>query len=120
MNQTELQDKVTELAAKAKLDSWNSFVEELQIPSELYPALVTSRPELIKVAKPRPLTAEETAVLYRLIGALIETNQALREHASAVSSFVKEWVSSISGAMTNARKVAAFARFQHDYVEGEE
>lgn len=120
MNQTELQERVIELAAKAKLDSWNSFVEELPVPAELFPALVTNRVELIKLAKPRGLSLEEVAALYKLIAGLMETNQALREHASNVATLVQDWLATQAGALTLARKVAAFARFQHDYVESEE
>ena len=49
MTQQELDQDVERLAKAAKLESWHEFVEDLAVPSELYPALVTNRTELLRL-----------------------------------------------------------------------
>ena len=39
-----------------ELNSWNSFCRELNVPREMYPALMSARPELLKLFQPRALT----------------------------------------------------------------
>jgi len=109
----ELKEQIIDLAKRARLDGWNEFVEELKVPSELTTALVTNRPELIRLAQPRPLTAEEAKALYTLIGALLETNTALREHAECVSIMVRNWSGAINGLFGVARRISRFAEFRH-------
>jgi len=120
MNKQELETAIDNLSKKAKLQGWNEFVEELKVPSELYPALITNRTELVRLAKPRPLTEEEAATLYRLIAGLMETNQALREHASQLSVMVKEWLGSVYGFVSVARKINSFAQFKHQDAQVDE
>lgn len=120
MNLKELDERVVELSKQAKLDSWNSFVEELQIPSEVYPALLTNRPELIRLARPRPLNEEEVAALYKLIAGLLETNQALRLHAQQVGDMTREFSGALRGVITTAVKLKRFAQFRHDEVDDED
>lgn len=110
----ELNDSIKNLAKRCKLETWNSFIEELQVPSELVPALLTARPQLIKLAKPRPLTAEEAEALYKLVGGLLETNMALREHAVHLSQMVGNWVGSIHGFIGVADRISCFAEFRHE------
>ena len=109
----ELKEQIIDLAKRARLNGWNEFVEELNVPSELTPALVTNRPELIRLAQPRPLTAEEAKALYTLIGALMETNSTLREHAAAISTMVQNWISAIHGFYGLAQRISRFAEFRH-------
>src|SRR5262245_37542622 len=80
--QNALTEQIARLRDWAKLDSWNAFVEELHAPPEIALALATGQAELIRLAKPRPLTAEDCAALYKLIAGLLDTNAALREHAA--------------------------------------
>jgi hypothetical protein len=109
----ELSDHIVDLAKRARLNNWNEFVEELKVPSELAPALITNRPELIRLAQPRALSADEAKALYTLIGALLETNMALREHAQGVATLAEGWVSSMNGAFTIARRIGRLAQFRH-------
>jgi hypothetical protein len=103
--------EVAEYRSKAKLDSWNSFVEELQVPSELYPALVTNRPELLRLVQARPLTSDECAVIYKLVAGLLETNAALRLHTARVAQLTNN----LNGAMKQfgsaAQSIQQFANF---------
>lgn len=112
--QADLEEKIRDLAKRAKLNCWTEFVRELKVPSELVPALTTGRPELVCLAKPRELTAEEAAALYKLIGALIETNMVLRGHASEVADMVSNWVGSLHGMIGVADKIGRFADFRHE------
>ena len=121
MNAKDMDVAIIELARKAKLDAWNAFVEELKVPSELFPALMTNRPEMVRLAPRRPLSAEEADALYNLIAGLIETNSALREHAAQVATLVQDWMSGIHGLISTARKVRQFARFEHNGItEGDD
>lgn len=105
-----LDEEVKKLAAKCSLESWNSFIEELIVPSELYPALMTNRPELIKNIPGRNMNANEVKCLYQLIGTLIETNAALRQHAQQTAHLVNNWgaafkqLQTIGGKITMNRK----------------
>ena len=112
----ELNAQIRELAKRANLEGWNSFVEELKVPSELVPALITMRTELIKLAPVRTLTPDEAQALYTLIAGLIETNMALREHAQNISSMVKNWIGAINGFVGVAHKISRFSEFRHDEV----
>jgi hypothetical protein len=103
--------EIAEYRKTAKLDSWNSFCEELHVPSDIYLALMTNRPELMRLVQPRALTIDECAVLYKLIGGLMETNAALRQHTQRVAQLT----SNLSGAMVQfsraALSIQQFANF---------
>lgn len=93
------------------LESWNSFVRELQVPSELMPALMTARPQLIKLVKPRAMSEEEVKQLLEIIGTLMETNWVLQEHSRTVAHLVKEWVGAFRGLNTVGWRIRNFANF---------
>lgn len=120
MNLKELDEQIIELAKRAKLESWHSFVEELRVPSELVPALVTNRVELIRLAQARPLETEQVDALYKLIAGLIETNQALRQHAAQVANLAQDWLAANRGMISTAVKLKRFAQFHHSEVDEEE
>jgi hypothetical protein len=108
----QLQDDVVALAHRAKLDGWNEFIEELKVPSELYPALMTMRPQLLKMVQPRALSADEAATLYQLIWGLMETNAALRQHAEGVAKLVHDWSAAFKSLERVGRKIEDFAQFR--------
>lgn len=116
----ELNEQLIRLKAQAKLDSWNSFVKELQIPGELHPALLTQRTELLKLVEPRALSKEECKVLYELIGGLMETNRALADHASNVSNLVSIWSQAFKQLDRVGRDIEHYAAFRHHVSEEEE
>lgn len=109
----DIDNHIMELAKRAKLDSWTAFVEELKVPPELVPALMTGRPELIRLAPARACNADEVKVLLTVIGGLLETNYALREHAAEVAQLVRNWTSAFDTLGTVGRKIGKFALFQH-------
>lgn len=116
----QLDEQIRDLAKRARLDGWNAFVEELKVPSDLFPALITMRPELVRLAPKRPLTADEAEALYKLIAGLIETNIALREHASNVKIMVENWYGAIRGLVKTAGRIGRFAEFRHDDAAAED
>lgn len=103
--------QLRELSAACTLDSWNSFVRELTVPGDLVPALLTNRPELLGLLKPRALSEEECGQLYTLIGGLLETNAALRQHAQTTAQLVEDWMSNFVGLQATAEKIQMFANF---------
>jgi hypothetical protein len=112
--------EIAEYRDKAKLDSWNSFVEELKVPSELYPALLTSRPELVVAATPRAMNADECKIIYKLIGGLLETNAALREHTARVAQLAENLSSQMLGFQRVAHQIELFANFKNPEHEDAE
>jgi hypothetical protein len=99
-------------AAFEDLPSAASFLHTLQVPSDLTPAMLTNRPELVKLAKPRPLTADECKMLYALISDLMETNAALRRHAQEVARLADNWLTAFTGLGAVGHRIAHFANFE--------
>lgn len=117
----ELGDEINRLAAECKLDNWTELVDEIKVPAEIYPALMSGRPELIKLIQPRDLTADESKVLFDIIGTLIKTNTALRDHAEQVAQFVDNWAGAFAQLRSAGAKIQRFANFEHaDMIEEEE
>ncbi len=107
-----LNDEIERLASQCKLASWSSFVEELKVPRDIYPALESNRPEMLALAVPRPMDADEVAVLYKLIGGLVRTNQALREHAEQLARLVDNWSQMFQGLASTGQRIHDFANFR--------
>ena len=47
-------------------------------------------------------------------------NMALREHASQLANLVQDWVSSVHGFVSVARKIKHFANFRHAEAQDQE
>jgi Trm5-related predicted tRNA methylase len=107
-----LDELVKQLSKEAKLDSWNSFVTELKVPQDIIPAIITGRPELLMLATPRAMSAEEVKDLYKLIGGLVETNIALREHTAKVAQLVDNWGNNFKALQSIGEKIRNFANFK--------
>jgi hypothetical protein len=118
--QEQLEEQIIRLSQQCKLDTWTQFVDELKIPMDIYPALASGRPELIKLAKPRDLTAVETEALLNIIGCLIETNFALREHAAQLADFVGTWTDAFKHLRSVGDRIQRFALFDHEQEIGDE
>ena len=107
-------DRIEHLAGRNRLASWNSFVEELDVPADLMPALVTMRPELLRLAPRRVLTAEEHDVLLRLLAGLLDTNIALQAHAQDLAEMTKTMDDTIRGLGAMTLRLRRYANFQKD------
>ena len=87
-------------------------------PSDIAPALMANRPELLKLVQQRALTAEEHGVYLALIKGLMDTNEALRQHAQQVAGVADIIEDLLRGARNSALKLSDFASFrQHDHDE---
>lgn len=96
----------------AKLDSWSSFVEALDVPSDIAPALLTGRRELMAAVQPRDLPAFQVEKLYKIIGVLLETNAALRQHTERVAILTNRLNDALKGFDSTARSIDDFANFR--------
>lgn len=110
----ELDAEIKRLSVACRLDAWNAFVEEMKVPGDIYPALASGRPELIKLVQPRALTADEAKVLFDIIASLIGTNIALREHAEKVAQLVDNWAGMFAGLQGTGQRIQRFAQFDRD------
>jgi hypothetical protein len=72
--------ELDQLSAKGRLDSWNSFIEEIHVPDGLMPVVFKGLVEQIKSVQPRVQSAGEHRVLLELIGGYMRTNEVLRDH----------------------------------------
>lgn len=104
--------EIDRLSKNAKLDSWNSFVEELQVPGDIAPALYTMRPEMLKLVQPRQLSQLEHQTYLNLIAGLIQTNIALRQHTEETARLVGNWVGQVNGIIPLASRIQHFANFR--------
>lgn len=112
----ELDDQIKRLALECKLDSWNAFIEDMNVPSDIYTALASGRPELIALIRPRALTADEAKPLFAIIASLIGTNMALREHAEQLAHFVSNWADAFVQLQSVGNRIERFANFEHGDV----
>ena len=100
------------LAQAGSLESWNSFVRELNVPNDFIPAIAASRSELLRAVKPRAMSEEEAKVVFELVAGLIDTNIALRAHAQELATLVMNWQKMSRGMMTVAGQISDFANFR--------
>jgi hypothetical protein len=108
------------LIRSGRLDSWNSFVEALNVPNELMAALISNRAELVKLVRPHALTADEHAVYLGLIAGLMDTNAALRKHAEHLAYLTDNWTSAFKALRSIGARIEAFANFKHSEKVGVE
>jgi hypothetical protein len=99
------------LMAESKLRSWRGFVAALDVPGEIAPAVQTGRPELIRLAKPRALTEGEAGALYGVIAGLIDTNQALQQHAAGVARLAGSAAGQAAGTVRMLGRIEDYAKF---------
>ena len=95
-----------------KLEGPNYFTEAIDAPMDLAAAIITSRPELLRAVRPKALTVEECASLYKVISTLIETNMALRDHANEVAQMTKSLLGGFTTVASVGQKIEEFANFR--------
>src|SRR5215471_8637335 len=105
MTHAELLERIEHVS---KLDSWSSYIEEIKVPQDMLPALLTNRPELLKLIQPRALTIEEAATIYKLVATLIETNMALKEHAELVAQMLDNMMGGFTAIQATAKRIDNF------------
>jgi hypothetical protein len=107
-----LDEQITELSRRCRMDNWAEFIGDFELPEDLLPAVMSGRYELVRAATPRAMTGEEVAKLYRLIGVLLETNAALREHAQQVAEQVGIWTDAFKHLNSVGNRIEHFANFR--------
>lgn len=116
----ELREELVQLAKKAKLGGWNEFVEEINCPTDVAAALITGRPELLRIIQPRDMTKDEVTSLYKLLAVLIETNMTLQQHAQQVAHLVDNWMDGFKVLRSLADQIHMFADFNHALIADED
>ena len=109
--------KVAELRNRMKLDSWNAYITEIQVPSDLYPAMMSQRSALMP--NPTAKSADEVEILYDIIGTLMETNAALREHTEQTATLVSEWCRTFKALSTLGGHIEMFANLKQSDDDAE-
>lgn len=104
--------EIEELRQKAGLSNWSELVAEIRLPSDLAVAVATNRPEMARLAKPRALTEEECAHLYKAIEVYIRTNQALQQHSHRVADLAERWLTLFAGIAAVGRDLVGYARWE--------
>lgn len=104
---------VLKIADKNLIDSPMALVGEVDIPSFLAAAFLTNRPEMVEsCANGRSLDVAETSAVMRLLAVLMQTNQALREHAEGLAIMTDSWLTAFKGIATVGGKIGDFANFR--------
>ena len=99
----------------------NELAEVVSLPPDLAAALVTGRPELLKIAQPRAMSEDEVRRLYHLIGVLIETNHELQNHATELAKMARQAYEQQRGTMAKLLQLEEFAGFkERDAPEGDQ
>jgi hypothetical protein len=109
----ELDAEIKRLASMAKLDGWNAFVEELKLPQDVYPALISNRPELLRLIQPRAMNEQEAGAILKVLAGVIETNIALRQHAEQLAQFTSRWTDAFKHLRSLGERIENFANFKH-------
>lgn len=74
----------------------------------------------MRLVKPRALSADEAAHLYKLIAVLIETNTALQAHAHEASRLANTWSRNVKGVVRQAFQLAQFTDFRLSDEDGDD
>lgn len=92
----------------------NQLMQEVQgsFPMAVVAAFTAQRPELLKLAKPEPMTAEQVGSMFKLLAVVIETNLALQQHSREVAVLVSTWMQAIQGMTKAAHRIEQFAHFR--------
>ena len=99
------------------LKSPSELLELCEVPMDIAVALSTGRASLMKLAKPRAMSADEVAILYKLITVLIDTNLALKNHANEVAHMAQLHRGNLQGLINYSMKLESFANFDHYETE---
>jgi hypothetical protein len=95
----------------ALLKKPNELIRDMALPPDLIPAFATGRAELLALAQPRAMDAQEVKKLYTLIQTLLETNCALQRHATKVADMTGNLHTQFQGLLSGVLKAQAFANF---------
>lgn len=106
------QDRSEVLKRVAKLEGPDSFTDFVSMPTDLAAAVLTGRPELLRIVKPRALNVEECEIIFKLLATYIETNMALREHAHELAVMTRNMLSGFTTVHSIGQQIADFGDFR--------
>lgn len=86
----EMRNEIMEAEKASKLRSVTELTQAVTAQGELAFAITTGRHEFIRMAKPRPLSEQECAQVYKLISVLIQTNDELQRRNQNVADWTVE------------------------------
>lgn len=115
-----LEEQIAKISAAPSLDSWSSLVEEVQCPPEVFAAIMTGRPEVLRAAPATSLEPAQVRELYKVLAVLIETNAALQKHAHGLSDLTREWSRTFKGLIRLARATEDYAAFRVPSKDGDD
>lgn len=115
-----LSETIQTLRQQCKLGCWTELVEEVSAPPDIALALLSGRPELIGMAKIRPLNEDECRQLYHLIRVLLLTNRELQRHAEQMALLVEQFEGHFKGIARLASDIQKYAQFQQPVREDDE
>jgi hypothetical protein len=101
------------------LPAWTAFIEAVNVPQDVFPALVTGRTELLDIMQPRAFNEEEAKAILNLIKVLIRTNLALREHAQETAHLVDTWMGGFKQIHSVGQRIVDFGNFRTPLEEDE-
>lgn len=104
--QEELLGEIAQLLRKP-----NELIQATDFPADIAPAFAAGRPELLALAQPRAMDADEVGKLYKIIQVLAETNMALQRHATLLGDMVGNLETQFKGLSRGMLKTQAFANF---------
>lgn len=98
----------------------NELVADIKLPNDLLIGFMAGRPELIKLAKPRPLNEEECAAVYHALEVLLRTNIALQRHSHLCGELADHIYSSLVGLSKHTDSLRDFGHFRESVSDVEE
>lgn len=98
---------------------WASLVEEVNLPQDLAFALVTQRPELLKIWKKRAFTLDESAAVVNTLRVYVETNAILQAHCVNILKRAEHIAGAVHNLTTTAQALIDVADFRQPLPSNE-
>ena len=96
------------------MENFNCFSDEINnLPPEIHFALTTNRKEFLNAFDYRVLDQQEFKSVIKLLGILIDTNQALREHSIELGKLMDQVQGSLLSLEVSCSKLSNKAHFRN-------
>lgn len=101
------------------LKSWNELIEDVSLPNDFALALMSGRPELLRIVN-RPLSVEEARQVAHAMQVVMETNVALQRHCQEMADMVRDAYGNLKGLTTKLGQLEDHANFRQPLEDDEE
>lgn len=108
-----------ELSRPPILRSWNELIEDVSLPNDFALALMSGRPELLKIIN-RPLSVEEAQQVAHAMQVLMDTNVALQRHCRELADLVRDTYGNLKGVTTKLGRLEDHANFRQPLADDDE